>query len=59
MGFGGAKQQVPSPWGKKQFKHVVSTACRPRVFQIALGGVLARRARAGHFFFTRAPLVTS
>ena len=21
MGFGGAKQQVPSPWGGKQFKH--------------------------------------
>ena len=21
MGFGGAKQQVPSPWGEKQFKH--------------------------------------
>ena len=20
MGFGGAKQQVPSPWGEKQFK---------------------------------------
>ena len=21
MGFGGAKQQVPSPWGEQQFKH--------------------------------------
>ena len=23
MGFGGAKQQVPSPWGEKQFKHPI------------------------------------
>ena len=22
MGFGGAQQQVPSPWGEKQFKQV-------------------------------------
>ena len=25
MGFGGAKQQVPSPWGEKQFKPGRST----------------------------------
>ena len=33
MGFGGAKQQVPSPWGEKQFKHegqeVGQTRCVP------------------------------
>ena len=28
MGFGGAKQQVPSPWGEKQFKPPVARAAR-------------------------------
>ena len=27
MGFGGAKQQVPSPWGEKQFKPPTAVGC--------------------------------
>ena len=29
MGFGGAKEQVPSPWGEKQFKQVVNSILMP------------------------------
>ena len=42
MGFGGAKQQVPSPWGEKQFKPAVKGVRSARAAQILPHSVLIR-----------------